>query len=313
MGKKQRKQQTAVSSLPSNARSFELKLARAHDHLQDAHKQVQGWLDACLSSLREEPDPEEAGYYRAWITAPDIDLQLLSLRIGEGLQCLRSALDHLAFELATVFTSSLPDDIEKDSEWPIFGDAEGKGQARFHQLRSKGGLAGQPAPGSGVAKIRGIDPKAQAIIEGLQPYHRGHAYVLDPLWRLQELNRLDKHRLLHVVARIMEGATMPVAGPRLPKARWPRNVAALGRADGQPFILDIRGGTAPKGRTLVARWPMLPIDPRKKMHMGFRPVLNVIFDAATPLVGNTPVPDVLREVEKHVTSRVIPPLVGFLQ
>ena len=317
MGKRGRKREPRRSNhsrpLPSNGRSFELKLARAQHHLQDIQEQLQGWIDSCLHSLREEPDPKEPGYYCAWIDAPEVDLGLLSLRVGDCLQCSRSALDHPAFELATTFTSPLPDEFEKRSEFPIFGDQDGKGSGRFDERRSKGAQAGNPTPTSGLAKVAGMDPAAQAVIEGLQPYHRGNTFEDDPLWRLHELNRIDKHRLLHVATRVMGGATMPMAGPAIPKAQWPRNVAAIKRADGQPFQLEIKGDIAAEGRTLVARWPMLPIDPGKKMHMGLRPVLNIVFDTATPLVANLPVSDPLADVDNHIVNAVLPPLVGFLK
>ena len=293
--------------------SFELKQMRARDHLQDMNQVVQRWAQVCLETLREEPDPEEAGYFCAWIDPAPIDSDLLSVQLGDCLQCLRSSLDHLAFELATTFTSPLTDEIEKRSEFPIFGDERGDGSTRFHACRSKGARAGEPIPSSGVAKIAGIDPAAQTVIEGLQPYHRGKEFDSDPLWVIHELNRLDKHRLLHVVTWAMEGATFPVAGPNLPKSEWPRNVAAIGRSDGQPSVLQIAGGeVSGEGRALVARWPMIPIDPSKEMHMGFKPVLGVVFDPATPLVGGRPVLDTLMQLHDYVITDVFAPLRPFL-
>jgi hypothetical protein len=56
---------------------------------------------------------------------------------------------------------------------------------------------GQPIKRSGLDKIRSITPKAQAIIEGLQPYHRGDNILL---WHLHQLSIIDKHRHLHFVS-----------------------------------------------------------------------------------------------------------------
>jgi hypothetical protein len=81
----------------------------------------------------------------------------------------------------------------------------------------------------------------------------------------------------------------------------------------QPFAIEIPGDIAAEGRTLVARWPMLPIDPNKPMHMNFRPALDIAFGADTPLVAETPILEVLREIHDHIVGRVIPPLVGFLK
>jgi hypothetical protein len=270
--------------------------------LEDVRDPVERWHQACLDSLREKPDPDESGYYCAWIDAPEIDAQRLSLSIGDCLQCFRSTLDHLAFELAAAFTVPMTDDIEKDSEFPILSDVDrhgnyGKGPDKWRD--------------SGASKVRGTDSDAQAVIEGLQPYHRGQAYETDTLWRLGHLNNIDKHRAIHVATRVMKGATLPVNGPNLSKADW-SNVAAIGRADDQPFALEIGGDFAAEGRTRVARWPMLPIDPSKKMHMNFKPVLGVTFANGTPLVGDDFVLDVLGEIHDHIMGAVLPPLERFL-
>lgn len=295
---------SAPSPLPPDAPSFRLKLARALHHLQEIDDQVEGWRDACLNTLREEPDPEEPGYFCAWIDASDIDEQVLSLRIGDCLHCLRSALDHLAFELATAFTVPMTDDIEKDSAFPILSDVDrlGNFSVGSHKWRSAQSTA-----------VRGIDPSAQAEIERLQPYQRGKAYDTDPLWILGALNNIDKHRALHVAARVMSGATMPVAGPNLPRSMWPRNVAAIGLPGGGPARIEVRGDIAAEGRTLVARWPMIPIDPSKKMHMGFRPVLDIVFEPATPLVGEEGTVQTLEALYNHIVAYVLPPLVRFLK
>ena len=72
------------------ARGSELKLAHAQDHLQEISDLVYRWVEACLETLREEPDPNEAGYFCAWIDAPEIDTKRLSLS-SSGTACKRSA------------------------------------------------------------------------------------------------------------------------------------------------------------------------------------------------------------------------------
>ncbi len=305
MGKRNRKRQgspKARSPLPPNARSFELKLARAVEHLEDVRDPLERWHKACLNSLREKPDPDEPGYYCAWIDAPEIDAQRLSLSIGDCLQCFRSTLDHLAFELASAFTIPVTKEIEQDSSFPILSDV------------NRSGAFGQGPDKwlSAKAKVCGMHPDAQTVIEGLQPYKRGQAYETDTLWRLGQLNNIDKHRALHVATRVMKGASFPVNGPNLPKSQWSRNVAAIGRADNKPATINIGGGFAAEGRTRVARWPMLPIDPSKEMHMNFKPVLGVTFATGTPLVGDDFVLDVLGEIHDHIMGAVLPRLERFL-
>jgi len=98
----------------------------------------------------------------------------------------------------------MTDEIEKETGFPILSDTDKKG--RFGRGSHKW-ISAKP-------KVVGIDPDAQAVIESLQPYHRGNAYDTDPLWRLSELNNIDKHRVLHIAQRIMDGAVLPVNGPR---------------------------------------------------------------------------------------------------
>jgi hypothetical protein len=44
-------------------------------------------------------------------------------------------------------------------------------------------------------RVKGMPPDAIAIIRELQPYNRSPAYRQHPLWQLNELGNIDKHRL----------------------------------------------------------------------------------------------------------------------
>ena len=54
----------------------------------------------------------------------------------------------------------------------------------------------RPAP----LKLQASPPRVGAQIEKLQPYHLTNGYAAHPLWHLHELNRIDKHQSLAVVA-----------------------------------------------------------------------------------------------------------------
>jgi hypothetical protein len=297
--KAQRTQALVGSSpaLPVNARSFELKIARAQQHLQHVNEQVRIWTETTLQTLSEESDTDDPRYQCAWIDTAEIDLQLLSLRVGDSLQCLRSGLDHLALELATAFTIPMTDVVEHGSEFPIHGDVDRHGNLGAGPSKWKSTCA---------TKVGGMAPNAQAAIEALQPYHRGQAFDQDPLWRLAVLNNIDKHRILHVTSRVMQGAALPTWNS------WV-NVAYIGLPGDEVSTITVGGDFTPEGRTQVARWAAQPRDPQQEMRVGFSPVLNVIFDPATPLVGDQSVIDVLREIQEHIQRNVLPPLVGFLK
>src|SRR5450755_54869 len=155
-------------------RSFELKLSGAQDHLQEIKGAVEKWIAAGHQAVTQEPDPQRADRYNVWIDAPDLPSDALALLVGDCLHRYRTALDHLAFELATTFTPGLSEKDAESSQFPIFGDVDRKGNAgtgssRFHRSSN----SDSPNRGSGQYQIQFMDPKAQEEIERLQPYHRG--------------------------------------------------------------------------------------------------------------------------------------------
>lgn len=74
----------------------------------------------------------------------------------------------------------------------------------------------------------GLDPQDWTIIEHAQPYQAGEPWSgRDPLWLLHELNRIDKHRRVHVgyagnIVRLLDGTRperarlveVPMSDPR---------------------------------------------------------------------------------------------------
>lgn len=103
-----------------------------------------------------------------------------SVQIGEIIHNLRSALDHMVYEIAATHGKGK---VPTGTEFPIFID-----EVRFHSTERGGGLY----------KIRGLPLNAQTSIEEIQPFQRKQAPTLHQLWALQELSNWDKHRLLHI-------------------------------------------------------------------------------------------------------------------
>ena len=172
--------------------SFDLKLGWAQDHLDWLNSEVSSWCSTESERITDEPDPKPSHQQLAYANARhrrciiDADFGGVSddfaLATGDCVHCLRASLDHLAMALAESFTtcrlrrSMTAKEIEK-SEFPIFW----KGAMTPDQISSKIGC---------------IDPAAQAVIQKLQPHHRGARYATHPLWRIHELDRIDKHRRL---------------------------------------------------------------------------------------------------------------------
>ena len=98
-----------------------------------------------------------------------------SARVGEIAYNLRSALDHLVWQLVWS-NSRLP---TNRNEFPIFNC-----ERRYSKASCR--------------KLEGIGPHHSALIERLQPYHKGSA-IGQHLWMLHLICNIDKHRYLNAI------------------------------------------------------------------------------------------------------------------
>jgi hypothetical protein len=157
---------------------FLLKLGRAEEHLDTLDARIgEYFADKPYVSVREYDPQHNTRLAGIRITKrPPTDLALV---IGDYLHNLRSALDHLAWELV-IASGGKP---SPRTEFPIYKDA------RVYQRKT-----------SGIAIRPCIAPHVGTFIEGLQPYHQGDDALLHPLWILHELSNIDKHRTLHLAS-----------------------------------------------------------------------------------------------------------------
>lgn len=163
-----------------------LKLNRAEEHLHAIKELVDAFAGSDFYESVTEPHPEKGLLVvRARnVRNPPPEISLL---VGECVFNFRSALDQIAFAMASAHTQPLPKSFAKSSAFPIFNNGP--------QYRGRGG---PPAD----RKIRGMSRTGKAIIERLQPYHRRKNPRLKALWRLEELSNIDKHRLIHTTGAI---------------------------------------------------------------------------------------------------------------
>jgi hypothetical protein len=104
---------------------------------------------------------------------PIIPVNILTAA-GDVIHNLRSALDHLAYQLVAVGSpGSVP---SRRAEFPIAKD--------FTTYKAE-------TP----RKVEGMTPEAVEAINRLKPYKGGN----EALWRIHELNNIDKHRMLFAV------------------------------------------------------------------------------------------------------------------
>lgn len=274
----------------------ELKLERACHHLSELEEGVDAWLDDQLKSTEVLQDPRDSDFVVLWVTVDKSPDDTFGLLIGDCVHNLRSALDVLAFALAEQHSGvPLPEDVAKKSQFPIFGDegrngAPGRGPSMFRT--------------NGLPCIRGVHPRAQAIIESVQPYQLGATFREHPLWLLREMSNIDKHRLIHT--------TTSYTGHFLVRPR----------PDGRYVIADpeewthYRGEVA--GKMAVARLKAWPVgSPRGKYldhPVDFGARLQVILKdvAATMTDGQRSACELLGEIHEFIRADVITPLSEFL-
>jgi hypothetical protein len=112
---------------------------------------------------------------------------VFSILASECVYHLRSALEHLVFQLVVAKTQAPP---AFQSSFPIIG----KGR-----MARRSWVTAPTLYASHTSRLKSeVSTTAERMINELQPYHRGAACQDDPLWMLNELNNTDKHRFLNV-------------------------------------------------------------------------------------------------------------------
>jgi hypothetical protein len=171
----------------------------------------------------------------------------------------------------------LPDRFDRRSEFPIFGYRKWTAQERLN-------------------KIGCILPRAQAIIKWLQPHNRGDKFTSDPLWKLNELNNMDKHRAPHIT--------------QVAISAW----ADFADVPGLPKTINLNLGPFEDGAEIASYTPHISakaesFDP--KVHMDPLLTFGIFFGEGSAAPGWR-CGDALRWIRSHIVREVLPPLVPFL-
>lgn len=157
------------------------KIDRAESQLLKLDKHVGRYLDSDPYGMRFQYDTDLNMFaYIIHVSAePTLDI---AVRFGDLVHNLRSALDHLAWQLV-VAGGNTPRTEPPATQFPIYTESITRtGKPRIINIPP------------------GVSGRMMGTLEGMQPYHRRDNPKLHPLGILQDLSNRDKHRTLNLTA-----------------------------------------------------------------------------------------------------------------
>jgi hypothetical protein len=163
---------TTMGISPQGAEHLRMKIGRAYKHVKEFDSLVVAHcMRSDLFNATARDDVQNGRYIvRVEYALQDGDI---ALSLGDFVYNLRSGLDQLAWQLCL----SGGGDPGVDTMFPIHERDEPKSEAKF------------------LKRVRGMPPAAIDIVRELQPYQRGADFRQHPLWQLNELGNLDKHKM----------------------------------------------------------------------------------------------------------------------
>jgi hypothetical protein len=150
-----------------------IKIERAKKHLRDLAAELLVATNVKKTVIVGNGDRGfSQGIPNNFLTLPRMSFDVVVIA-GEVVHSLRSALDHLAWQLVEV-AGNMP---TSDTMFPIAKDINAYESSK-------------------IGKVKGMRSEAVKAIDALKPYKGGN----DLLWRIHELDIIDKHRHLFSVA-----------------------------------------------------------------------------------------------------------------
>ena len=262
--------------------NHELKLDRAREHLSSLDDEWRRWREGEPYRFVHEPHGDVSEYViRAKIF--EQPPARFAIMLGDCVYNLRSALDNLAYELAVAAHRrrgmALPDEVADASAFPICIRRE----AFRSQRKGRKG------------KIGGMVPRAQATIQTLQPYRRWNKGASDPLWLIDRLSNVDKHRLPHFQLMLPAGGIF--------------TSEAFGVM--RSVRMEIESGPV-EHDAIMARYVRIADVPEEKMDVYFSPLLSIGFGDSLPIVKHQSVFKILPRLINYVEDAVFPLLSNYL-
>lgn len=248
------------------------KVLRAKKRIEDVQTALQVFLDSRPYVIRYEDDPNLKKRHFYLASAQSVPIEIVSI-VGDALHNLRSGLDYLAYQLVST-AGSTPD---YKSAFPIANSATAYMTRRFRE------------------KIECMRQDAINAIDAVKPYKGGN----DVLWRLHELESIDKHRLLLTACSTLDACSM-TSGERAELER-----IFKGSHPGEP-VPELRGtlkGVAPFPLNVGSKLLTVPYSELEEFE-----VVRFHFDVAfnePGIVDHKPIVDALHEMAKVVGKIIL--------
>jgi hypothetical protein len=250
---------------------YVLKLRWAKHHTKLLHDEIDGHLDTyTVRSKLYQGD----SIVVVTLVVPG-ERHPWELILGDAIYNFRSSLDQLAFAL--VPPESMTREIETTSAFPI-----SRSDDHFARISHR---------------VKGVPEQARTVIEGLQPHKRQADYRDDPLWILEELSNIDKHRTLHTTILGIEGAALQVTEVR------------------DLVIAETIEFTFPDGLVNgaeLARIPVVQTGPHPYVNVEMDAEFAVTFDERATVAPDEHVLGVLVAIAEDIETVVFPSLERFV-
>jgi hypothetical protein len=196
------------------------KIGRGKEHAYTVQDEVARWMDERPYALTTKGNADFTRLALVINVLKLADLQRWTLIIGDAVNNLRSALDHLVYAIGIYESGQNPPPNEKRLAFPICDKPE-------------------DFPGA-AERIKTLSSDVRTAIESVQPYKRPHPTLPGLLSMLRDFNNTDKHKLLHLAYAASASGELSF--------RWE------GSRDSQPIVTSIEAniGQLEDGAEVIA-------------------------------------------------------------
>lgn len=267
-------------SSPKYLAGVNAKIKRADEHIE----RLKTLVDAFKASepyapfLDRDPNTGHCDLYLVRKQRPSEDI---SLAIGDVVHNLRSALDHFAYQWVLRRGSGAPD---PRTQFPIFA---------FRRARLRGTRTIRGYEERVTEQLPGISrcTAAGAVFEGVQPYHRAYR----PLWHVNHLDVLDKHRLLQVTSSRIANTGLGIN-------------TMFGFA---MHSLNLYGAASMQTRAKIGDFTLVQSNPGAQLQMNPKATVYVVFGKGKAVSSSVAGKDVMATIETArdvIVTDVLPKL-----